>query len=417
MKVEGEGFSDRLLVAFGASSTSTLLRSSQGEEFRFAGYGLVRAAGKEVVARGKFEGFRIHVGDRQDLSLTVNGKKETASVRGRFLIYGNVPREAAAEGASAPSQVAAETRAAIHAYFLPEEVHLKAGGEREVAVTLRAVARGEAGGALRLLAPEGISVEPGTLELVPPLAEGAERTVKLRVRARSGMPAGLAELRLEPVGDTAARAESVPLSVGVVLRKDRRLPRLAQWVARAPGYTVKVDEFSGIASYLLDADGHRRFGRINSLTFCYGFGAVELGGDWIFRAQRPCHQVWSARDSLTILGDPSRLQYVFQEDRILIKFIPPTPADREHKVWLANFDALETPVHDGTQRVSHEPIVAKWLFFPHPVCRRGVLLRLPKPTPVSLLSSAMGPLTAVNFPMRMGDEVSLTFTTREELPR
>jgi hypothetical protein len=110
------------------------------------------------------------------------------------------------------------------------------------------------------------------------------------------------------------------------------------------------------------------------------------------------------------------LQYVFQEDRILIKFVPPTPADRE-KVWLANFDALETPVHNGTQQAPLEPIVAEWLFFPHPVYRQGVLLRFPKQTPVSLLRSAIGPLTAVSFPMRMGDEVSLSFTMREELPR
>src|SRR5262249_53972823 len=160
--------------------------------------------------------------NRQGLSLTVNGKKATAAVRGQFLIYGNVPGAAADIGAPPPppSGDPAETRAAIHAYFLPEEVHLKAGGEREVTVTLRAVGRGEGGGTLRLVVPEGNSVGPGTLEMVPPLAEGAERTVKLRVRARSGMPAGLAEVRLEPVGDTAARAESIPVSVGVVLRKD-----------------------------------------------------------------------------------------------------------------------------------------------------------------------------------------------------
>src|SRR5262249_41777573 len=110
MKVEGEGYSDRLLVAFGSSSTSILLRSPEGEEFRFAGYGLVRAAGKEVVARGKIEGFRIRVGDRRDLSLTVNGKKETTAVRGEFLVYGNVSGEAAAVRALPPSRDAAETR-------------------------------------------------------------------------------------------------------------------------------------------------------------------------------------------------------------------------------------------------------------------------------------------------------------------
>jgi hypothetical protein len=59
MKVEADGFSDRLLVAFGSSQGSSpdpvVLRSADGEAFRFAGYGYVRAAGKTVVARGKFE--------------------------------------------------------------------------------------------------------------------------------------------------------------------------------------------------------------------------------------------------------------------------------------------------------------------------------------------------------------------------
>src|SRR5262249_10940422 len=66
--------------------------------------------------------------------------------------------------------------------------------------------------------------------------------------------------------------------------------------------------------------------------------------------------------------------------------------------------------HNGTQRVPHEPVVADWLFFPHPVHRQGVLLRFSKKTPVTL-----HPSTAVHFPMRSGDEVSLRFATRDEL--
>jgi hypothetical protein len=50
------------------------------------------------------------------------------------------------------------------------------------------------------------------------------------------------------------------------------------------------------------------------------------------------------------------------------------------------------------------------LFFPHPVHRQGVLLRFSKKTPVTL-----HPSTAVHFPMRSGDEVSLSFATRDEL--
>jgi hypothetical protein len=364
MKVEADGFSDRLLVGFGSSSKTILLRSPEGEAFQFAGYGFVRTAGRTVVARGNIKGLRVRA-NRGDISLTVNGKKEPAVARDGFLVYGQVPGEGGAASSPAPREMA-ETRASVHSYFLPEEVRLKAGGEREVAMTLRAVGRGEAAGALRFIAPEGISVEPGTVELAPALAEGATRKVTLRIKARAGLPNGLFEVRWEPVGETPAATEALPVSVGVVLKKDRRVPRLAQWVARAPGYTMKVDEFSGVGTYLLDADGHRRFGRFATGNFIYGFGAVQRGNAWVFRAQQACQQVWSSPGSLTFLGD-GRLHYEFREDRIVIKYLNPPRAGQEQTVWLGNFDALEAPLHNGTQRVPHEPVVAEWLYFPHPV--------------------------------------------------
>ena len=287
-------------------------------------------------------------------------------------------------------------------------------------MTLRAVGRGDAAGALRFLAPKGISVEPGDVELAPPLVEGSTRTVTLRIKARAGLPNGLFEVRSEPVGETPAAVETLPVSVGVVLKKDRRVPRLAQWVARAPGYTMKVDEFSGVGTYLLDSDGHRRSGRVATGNFINGFGAVQRGNEWIFRAQQACQQVWSAPDALTFLSD-GRLRYQFREDRIAITYLNPSRADREQTVWLGNFDALEPPVHNGTQEAPHLPVVADWLYFPHPAYRQGVLLRFSKKTPVTLylptsLKESVGQ-AAVQFPMRSGDEVSLGFATREELPR
>lgn len=416
MKVEAEKFSDSLLVAFGSAPNSILLRSPDGEAFRFSGYGFVRAADKTVVARGKFEAFRVRVSG-SDLTLTVNGKNEPAVVRDGFLVYGDVPGDGAVAPPPAVAETA-ETRAAVHSYFLPEELRLRAGTEREVVMTLRTVGRGEAAGTLRFVAPEGISVEPGTVELAPPLGEGAERTVTLRIKARDGLPNGLFEIRAEPVGDTPAATETLQVSVGVVLKKDRRVPRLAQWVARAPGYTMKVDEFSGVSTYLLDADGHRRFGRFATGNFIYGFGAVQRGNDWIFRAQQACQQVWSAPTSLTFLGD-GRLNYDFREDRIIIKYLNPSRADQEQTMWLGNFDALEAPIHNGTQRVPHEPVVAEWLFFPHPNYRQGVLLRFSKTTSVTMHipSNPTVAQSAVHFPMRSGEEVSLSFTTKEELPR
>jgi hypothetical protein len=203
----------------------------------------------------------------------------------------------------------------------------------------------------------------------------------------------------------------------VVLKKDTRIPRLAQWIARAPGYTMKVDELSGVSTYLLDADGHRRFGKFATGNFLYGFGAVQRGSDWIFRAQQLCQQVWNSPDSLTFLGD-GRLNYQFHEDRIAIKYLKPSRAEEEQTMWLSNFDTLQPPIHNGTQRVPHEPVIAEWLFFPHPLYRQGVLVRFGKKTSVKMhLQNMAVAQSALEFPMRSGEEVSLSFTTREELPK
>jgi hypothetical protein len=90
-------------------------------------------------------------------------------------------------------------------------------------------------------------------------------------------------------------------------------------------------------------------------------------------------------------------------------------------MWLGNFDALGAPVHDGTQEAPHKPVVADWLYFPHPTCRHGVLLRFSRKVPAALhlppsIPQADGQ-AAIEFLVRSGDEVSLSFATPEELPR
>jgi hypothetical protein len=111
---------------------------------------------------------------------------------------------------------------------------------------------------------------------------------------------------------------------------------------------MKVDEFSGVGTYLLDSDGHRRSGRFATGNFINGFGAVQRGNEWSFRAQQACQQAWSAPDALTFLSD-GRLHYQLREDRIAITYLNPSRAGQEQIVWLGNFDTLEPPVHNGTQ--------------------------------------------------------------------
>jgi hypothetical protein len=146
---------------------------------------------------------------------------------------------------------------------------------------------------------------------------------------------------------------------------------------------MKVDEFSGVSTYLLDADGTPPIRPLRHRNFIHGFGALQRGNDWIFRAQQACQQVWSSPASLTFLSD-GRLTYEFRDDRIVMKYLNPPKADQEQTLWLSNFDMLQPPIHNGTQRVPHEPVVAEWLFFPHPTYRQGVLLRFTKKTPVTM---------------------------------
>src|SRR6185369_4002122 len=109
------------------------------------------------------------------------------------------------------------------------------------------------------------------------------------------------------------------------------------------------------------------------------------------------------------------LEYRFGEDRVTIKYLNPSRANVEQTMWLGNFDTLDAPVHNGTQEAPHKPVVADWLFFPHPVYRQGVLVRFAKKTPVTLNLPTLYPQAvgqaAVHFPMRSGEEVSLSFTT------
>ena len=87
----------------------------------------------------------------------------------------------------------------------------------------------------------------------------------------------------------------------------------------------------------------------------------------------------------------------------------------------ASYDPATNYVFNAAAETAAEPVVAEWLFFPHPLYRQGLLLRFSRKTSVTLhlptsLTASIGQ-AAVNFPMRSGDEVSLSFTTREELSR
>ncbi len=410
LAVASGSFSDRVLIAF-RPDQEQILRGADGEVFTFRDHGYIRVAGQDVTVRGPVTAFRLRVSKAANPSVKVNGRPETVRREGEFLVFG----KAAAGSAGTPAaENPREQGVALHYYIEPEEVHLKAGGEKETALHFRCVGQGEAQGKLRMTAPDDITIEPGTLDLGK-LRDGGEKIIRVRVKARPGAASALHAIRIEPVGDTPAAVGELPVSVGVVVTEDNRVPLAAQWVVRAPGYIMKVDHFSGVAYSLLDADGHRRHGAVYNTNFCFGMPGVERAGQWLFRYHEPCRFVWEGKNTLTVgsgsAGQDARLRYTFHEDRIVMSLVPPTKPTEQQTMWLGNFDALGKPRHNGTQKAPHLPVEGSWFFFPHPVYRQGVLLLLPEKTPLNYRGSA------VNFPLRAGQEVTLRFATEGELPR
>jgi hypothetical protein len=415
--LEGEGFSDRVLVAFGADADQVL--HDDGEAFVFRDYGYVRRAGDRLTVRGQVKAFRVRAPKGDTIVATLNGKPMGLRQQGEFLIFGAppAPRPPAVPAARPghPEDVV-EQRATVHYSFLPEEVHLRAGSERDVALHLRCVGRGTAQGKLRLVAPRGIAIEPVSVDLGR-MSDGEEEIVPLRVKAATDTASGLRTVGVEPGGETLAAAGSLPVSVGTVITEDKRVPLLAQFVIRAPGYTMRLDQMSGVSYYLLDADGHRRHGRIHNTNYCYGLPALVTGDDhWVFRYRQPCQFVWEGEKTLTAGpggGERARLRYTFDEDRIVIALIPHPPSDpkKDYVLWLGNFDALGQPRALGSHKLARGSPAADWYFYPHPIHRQGVLLGVPEKTELG----KGGGSTAVSLPLRVGQEVVLRFATEEEL--
>ena len=194
------------------------------------------------------------------------------------------------------------------------------------------------------------------------------------------------------------------------MKLDSRVPHCARHVVRAPGYTVAVDLFSGVSSYLLDADGHRRHGRMHGTNFIFGFPGVQRDGKFCFQYRHPCRFIWTQPNGLIVGCDgnyndhDARLGYTFHEDRIVISLIPPTRANVEHTMWLGTFDSL------GKPRPIERPAGAgERHFFPHPAYRQGVLIDVPSKAKLRYLG------TAVSFPMRAGQKAVLRFASEAEL--
>jgi hypothetical protein len=431
--IDGEGFSDRVLVGYSPDREQTL--RAAGEAFTFRDHAYLRVADGKVTVRGPLTGLRLHLSESAGkIELTVNGKAEAERRDGEFLVFGRAAEAAPSTRTAGVEEVPAERTAAVHYSFLPEEVHLRGGGERETTIHLRCVgATPPAGmnGRLRFLPPTGVTVEPAAVD-VSRMSEGDEKDIQLHLRAERGLPSGLYPVRIEPADGAIAAAGELTVSVGVVVTTDRLRPLLAQSVIRAPGYTMRLDHRSGTSFYLLDADGHRRHGHVGGDTASgSGFFAVsrpgsrdfpaDAHGNWAFNYRLPCRFVFEAKNNgtdaliLTSGGQASqvRLRYTFHEDRIVATLVPPTDARVEYEMWLGDFDVLGAPWLNpsGTQRKGKETaVLSEGVFFPHPRHRQGMLLTFPDKRPICSRGDS------VHFSIRAREDVVLRFVEEKDVP-
>ena len=414
--VRAPKFTDYLMVAFDKDKHT--LAADSGEAFSFSGYAYLRLAGGAATACGGVKAFRLKAGNLAPTAQAqVGGKPAPLRREGEFTVFGAFEAGVPESPKTAEARDPAEEAAALHAWFQPEEAHLSAAGgkrEQEIEVHFRCVGEGEVKGTLRLVAPKGLAAEPQQLDIAP-LAEGKEQVARVKVRALADAQSDLQAIRFLPEGGLRATEGELPVSVGVVMKLDRRLPKMAQQIVRAPGYTFAVDEFSGVSSFILDADGHRRHGRMHGTNFIFGIPGVMRDGKWCFQYRHPCRFVWTRKDGLIVGCDgnyndhDARLGYTFREDEIAIALIPPTNPTIEHTVWLGNFDALGEPRHIESKLAAGQAAAREWFFYPHPAYGQGLLLGLPPKTAPKYLG------TAVNFPLRTGQDVLLRFASEAEL--
>ena len=384
--VDSGEFSDRVLVSFSGDKEQTV-GNADGESFTFRNYGYLRVTGSGVAVRGSVSAYRVRLPD------------------GAFKASGVLTRNLAAVSAPNTSGGSIERAASVHYYFLPEEAHLEAGAEKEIEMFIRCVGDGESRGQLRFVAPKEIRVEPSTVD-VAGMRDGDGKKIRLRLKAPAGSANALHRVRIESVEDAPAAKGVLLISVGVTITADKRVPLLSQSIVRAPGYTMTLDQLSGVSYHLLDADGHRRHGRLHNDPACTGIPALSFEKEWVFQYGQPCRLIFENRNVLTAVNgsglDQVRLQYSFGENQIDMELVQPTHPYREYTMSMGNFDLLGQPTPKGP---------TDWLFLPHPVYRQGLLLLFPQ----KLAARISG--TSISFPMRFSQKVTLRFAAEGEVPR
>ncbi|MEK7399013.1 MAG: hypothetical protein AAB116_18920, partial [Candidatus Poribacteria bacterium] len=173
VRIDGTDFTDYVMKAFDDKEYG--FKTDKGEFFAFVDYGYLRLTNDRIIAHGKINALKIHAPHLSENTRSrLNGKDALFTYQKGFICFGDI------------SQVTTQVKPKktvtsspyVHYWFSPEEAHLSEnGGDKEVEVHLRCVGNGEVKGKIKLIVPEGLSVDKNELE-VQPLSEGTEQIIK-----------------------------------------------------------------------------------------------------------------------------------------------------------------------------------------------------------------------------------------------
>lgn len=395
MAVSGPDYTDYLLVAFDEHEHT--LTGADGECFTFSNYGYLHFNANHAAIHGEVTAFRVaRALVKAEGEVFINDQRTILLVDGDFISIG-MNSTALTPLAACDTVDPLEEAAWLHGWTLPDEVHLSAEGDcpaRDIALHLRCVGAGIVQGRLRVAAPAALQVEPPFID-IPPLGEGEERVITLTVRASEQATTGLYTLKLVAEEGLQAAPIAVPVSVGVVLSLDRRVPHDMQTVIRAPGYTMKLDHSTGMPSWILDADGQRRYALGNFHT-----PLLELTNLADGKASGPCGGVWIDDNRLTCLTGP-RVAFTVHEDCIVIALAGMPSPDAKWTLTLNNFLDINPPLRTSTA-------TAEISFYPPDYHRQGLLVIAPPRPP---------DYTGDGFPLQHGEELVLKFAIEDEYHR
>jgi hypothetical protein len=266
--VEGENYTDYLLLHLGDQPETPVTVRASGAAFRFADYAFVRACPDRVDVDGRLQGMRLSVGEAKP-RLFLSGQAGQAAVKDGCLHYGELAAdaaEAAPSGAASVAEAAAMPTPALATRWHPTTgLCLPSGGKGTITLNLRNNTLKTISAKVVIATPRGLVAAPATVVL-DDFAPGAEQDVLVTIDAAKAPANKLMEIGLRLASGTGFEVPRTPLKVANGVAHERvQVASDFHETIYAPRYMARYWYMdSGAATELWDPLGFRRHDSSNA---------------------------------------------------------------------------------------------------------------------------------------------------------